>query len=489
MLPTQPKNQRLAATLLLLALIIIPNSGCTTGLRAKNQSKLSELTDKSQRYSSVIAQTTPQEIIQNTEMRSLPGKLDSVPMFNSNSPEWVKTEGILLSTFPPDNKSVSAAHLNFPFQGRFDLFAHHFTHTPPNLQTLYLGLIIHNPTNQTITVDVLQAASYLMEPDAPFKQKPPMIENTNGEVYSGPGIRAVDTVLRGIRQSNFPPKLVIPAGQSRMLMNLPIPVKDLEKPINGRSTYMRLNSSGKIYVASLAMYAKKNPNGTDRAPNLSEWQQLLNTGGLAGPRDKTPTPPEQIGGQLIYGRVAGVQEGSQWQAQLVDNTNTKTLTIPQPNKAFSYPISTLRGGRMGTNQSQAARMLVRYPDTAYESHGNYGVHYDLSLPLINPTDQPQTVTLTLETPIKEDQLSQQGLRFRQPPLDFPYFRGTVRLRYINDQSQSLTRYLHLWQRRGQLVEPLVQVQLAPGEKRLIQLDFLYPPDSTPPQVLTVKTVE
>ncbi|HBY81412.1 MAG TPA: hypothetical protein DEG47_31475, partial [Cyanobacteria bacterium UBA11148] len=92
------------------------------------------------------------------------------------------------------------------------------------------------------------------------------------------------------------------------------------------------------------------------------------------------------------------------------------------------PISTLRGGRMGTNQSQAARMLVRYPDTAYESHGNYGVQYDLSLPLINPTDQPQTVTLTLETPIKEDQLSLQGLRFRQPPLDFPYFRGTVRLR-------------------------------------------------------------
>ncbi|MEG4440612.1 DUF3370 family protein [Microcoleus sp. AT9_B5] len=52
-------------------------------------------------------------------MRELPGKLDSIPLFHSNSPKWVKKEGILLSTFPPDGKKVPAANLNFAFQGHF----------------------------------------------------------------------------------------------------------------------------------------------------------------------------------------------------------------------------------------------------------------------------------------------------------------------------------------------------------------------------------
>ncbi|EAW36856.1 hypothetical protein L8106_26882 [Lyngbya sp. PCC 8106] len=334
-----------------------------------------------------------------------------------------------------------------------------------------------------------------MEPDAPFKQKPPLSENPKGEVYSGPGIRAVDTVLRGVRQVGFPEKLVIPPGESRMLLNHPIPVKGLERPVNGRSTFMKLNSRGDtpnspagVYVASLAMYAKSHPDGREIAPTLVEWQQLLNRETLAQPRDKIPTPPDQVGGELIYSRVAGVQQGSQWVANLADE-GQETLTIPVVGKRFSYVISTVRAGTLGTKQVQAAKLLVRYPDTAYESHGNYGLHYDLKLPLLNPTNTPQTVTLTLATPNKEERLSQGGLMFRQPSWDFPYFRGTVRLRYRNEQNKTITRYVHLWQRRGQQVEPLLTVTLKPQEKRMVQVDFRYPPDATPPQVLTVQTLD
>jgi hypothetical protein len=68
-----------------------------------------------------------------------------------------------------------------------------------------------------------------------------------------------------------------------MLLNHPMPVqKNWEKPINGRSALMRLRSSGIVYTASLAIFAKKNPDGSDRAPTLEEWQALLNTGSLAG---------------------------------------------------------------------------------------------------------------------------------------------------------------------------------------------------------------
>ncbi|MBW4642518.1 MAG: DUF3370 domain-containing protein [Goleter apudmare HA4340-LM2] len=444
-----------------------------------------------QNNSTFLAQTSPksepQEIIQPGEVRALPGKLDKIPVFNSNSPEWIKNEGILLSTFPPNGKKTPAAHLNFPFQGRFDLFAHHYTHTPKDLQTLYIGVVLQNPGKKSVTVDVLQAASYLMQ-DAPFVTLPAYIENNDGKTYSGPGARAVADVLRGVRQADFPAKLVIPAGQSRLLLNHPIPVKNLEKPVNGRSSFLRLRSGGKVYTASLAMFAKKNPDGSERAPTFTEWQALLNSGNFAGPRDKIPTPPNATSGALIYGRVAGVSQGSQWQANLVDRPQAKNLTIPQRGQAISYALDTLKGGQLGSGQNQTAKMLVRYPDTAYEAHGNYGVEYNLSLPLSNNTKQPQTVTVTLETPLKEDKLSQGGLRFRKPSLDFPFFRGTVRLRYVDDQGQKKTRYVHLWHRTGQVLEPLLKVVLPPSTQRLVQVDVIYPPDSTPPQVLSVRTL-
>jgi hypothetical protein len=436
---------------------------------------------------STTPKPAPAEIVLAGEVRSLPGQPDNIPLFNSNSPEWVKKEGILLSTLPPEGKKAPAAHLNFAFQGQFNLFAHHFSHTPAQLQTLYIGALLYNPGPQPVTVKVLQAASYLMEPEAPFKQKPEQSENSKGEVYSGPGIRAVDNVLRGIRQPDFPAKLEIAVGESALLMNRPIPVRGLEKPINGRSTFVRLNSTGKVYAATLAMYARQNPDGTDRPPSVQEWQKLLNNGGFAGPRDKTPTPPGAAG-NLVYGRVAGVQRGSLWRAVLADR-GTADLKLPDRDKAISYALSSLRGGTFGTAQVQAAPLLARYPDTAYEAHGNYGVHYDLTLPLYNSADKPQTVAVSLETPLKEEKLSKNGLRFRKPPLDFPYFRGTVRLRYKDDRNLDVTRYLHLWHRVGQVVEPMVKLKLAAGERRSVKVDFIYPPDSTPPQVLTVKTLE
>ncbi|MGI0495519.1 DUF3370 domain-containing protein [Alkalinema pantanalense CENA528] len=419
-------------------------------------------------------------------MRSLPGSLDQIPMFNSNSPEWIKQGGILLSTFPPEGKKTPTAHLNYAFQGEFTLFAHHFTHTPKDLQTLYIGILAHNPSNQPITIEIPAAASYQLEPDAPFKTQPMMLENPTGEIFSGPGIRAVDAVLRGQRTPEFAAKVVIPAKGYQLLMNAPIPTKGLARPVNGRSSFAHVKSSDKVYLASLAMFAPKNAQGSDRPPTLAEWRNLLDTGTLAMPRDKTPTPLDQTSGPLIYSRVAGVQIGSTWQAKLTDSGQT-TLALPRSGQTLSYPISTLRRGRLGTSQIQAAPLVVRYPDTAYESHGNYCVRYDLTMPLVNRSDRAQTVAITLATPLKDDQLAQGKIRFRQPPQDFPYFRGTVRLRYQEDTGKAVTRYIHLWQRTGQKVDPLVTLKLKPKEQRSVRLDFLYPPDVTPPQVLMITT--
>ena len=442
-----------------------------------------------------LAQTppAPPEIVQIQEVRPLPGQLDNIPVFNSNSPELVLQEGILLSTFPPDGKRFPAAHLNFPFQGRFDIFAHHIARapSPEDLRTLYQGVIVYNPGNKPVTLDILQAASYLSQPDAPFIELPPQVDNSNSNIYAGPGSRAVNDILRGRRQSDFEPGLIIPPGKSQLLMNHPIPVRGLVPPLNGRSTLMRLRSDGIVYVASLAMFARLdgegNGQGNERSTNLAEWQNLLDNGNIAGPRDRTPTPPEITEGQVIYGRVAGVALGSQWRALISDNQATSNLAIPQPGTAFSYPLSSLPRGMLGTNQVQSARMLVRYQDTAYRAHGNYGIQYNLSLPLYNSTSKNQTVTVAIQTPIKTDKLTSGGLSFLEPPAPQTFFRGTVRVRYTDDSKVPQTRYVHLVQRRGQQGEPLVKLEMKSGEKRLVEVDFIYPPDASPPQVLTVKT--
>ena len=228
--------------------------------------------------------------IQPMEIRPLPGKLDTVPTFNSNSPELVLTEGILLSTFPEKDKQFPDAHLNFPFEGRFDLFSHHITRAETESEThpLYQGIILYNPTDNPVTVQVLQAASYLGTPDAPFIDLAEQVNNPDGKVYSGPGSRTMGEVLRGLKQDEFPAELIIESKQYKMLMNLPIPVPGFPAS-NGRSTMMRLSASGEIYVADLVRKATLNLDQTYRSPSLPEWIELLNNGRLAEPRDATPT--------------------------------------------------------------------------------------------------------------------------------------------------------------------------------------------------------
>jgi hypothetical protein len=430
----------------------------------------------------------PQEILVGTQtMRVLPGQLDNVLVFNSNSPEQVMQEGILLSTFPKAGKATPTAHLDRTFSGRFDLFSHHILNgvATKDLRTLYHAIVAYNPGKTPVTIDTLQAASYVSQPDAPFIELPAAtLPNHNGTVFSGPGSRGASDILRGRRQAIFAPLVVVPPGESRLIFNLPIPVKTLEPPINGRSTIMRMRSTGAIHLASLALYAKTDAAGAERPPSLAEWSELVQNGQLSSPRDKVPTPIDAPG-NLIYGRVSGVSEGSQWNGTVTD-PGQPDLKIPTAGQAFSYGIATLYRGTLGTGQNQSAKMRNRYDDTAYQAHGNYAVQYALTLPLVNATDREQTVQLTFETPLKRED-TQTGLRFYAPLPKNTFFRGTVRFLYNDDRNIPRTQYFHLVQKRGQQGEPLVTLKMPPGDRRLVKFDVIYPADATPPQVLTVKT--
>ncbi|MEN9216492.1 MAG: DUF3370 domain-containing protein [Gloeomargarita sp. HHBFW_bins_162] len=492
----------------------------------------------------ILAQVTPpapapvrRTIFSPQPVRPLPGALDDVLMFNSNSPEVVQQEGVLLSTFPPQGKRTPQAHLNLPLQGEFTLFAHHIfrTNNPENTPTLFLGFILYNPSNQYTRINVSQAASFLSTPEAPFVNLPSYLDNPRGYIFSGPGSRAMNVALRGGRQRNWPQNLVLAPGEYRLLANLPIPAPRLPRTVtrlpvppemtlaqgivlalqnptlaqgeievlpeqnlypssNGRSTFARLNSDGPVYVASLAMYANRTWDGREVMPTVQDWVQVLENGGLAGPRDIPPTPLHATNAvRFFYGRVAGVAKGSQWSARLTDeaagiaSAQPQLLTIPAQGQAFSYGLSTLNRGTFGTGQVQSAPLLVRYPDTAYLAHGNYGVHYDLELPLYNPGNFPQTVAISIQSPLKDD-VNRGGLQFFDPPEPRVFFRGTIRVRFPAEDGSPQERYVHVVKYRGQQGEPLVTLTLPPKEQRLVQVDYLYPPDATPPQVLTVQTL-
>ncbi len=428
--------------------------------------------------------------IKPMEIRPLPGQLNTVPTFNSNSPELVRTEGILLSTFPPNNKKFPNAHLNFPFTETFDIFSHHITRAENQAEThpFYQGILLYNPTNNPITLKILAAASYLSTPDSPFIFLPEQRENPEGKVYSGPGSRTMNEVLRGGRQDIFPEELTLEPQEYKMLMNLPIPLPGFPAS-NGRSTMMRLSTTDKVYVANLARKASLNPDQTYRPPSLSEWIELLNNQGLAQPRDKTATTLEpEVTFPIVFSRVAGVSQGTEWKAEITDTPASQFLSLPQPGTAFSYVIGTIHKITLGTQQVQSAKLLVRYPDTALFAHSNYGIEYKIGFTLYNQFSQEKIVQVLFSSPLKNEETDpgQNQLLFLQYSSDYTFFRGTVRVSYDDQQGVSQTRYLHLTQKRGQQGQPLLSLRLSPGSRQRVEINFLYPPDSTPPQVITIQ---
>lgn len=457
-----------------------------------------------------VAQAQGDVITLPQEVRSLPGGLDNVPVFNSNSPEIIEGDGILLSTFPSRGKSDPSAHLNVAFDGRFDIFSHHVARGQDDrdTRTVYEAIIVHNPGKRAVTLNIRDGASHISQ-ESPWNEIASGSSNLYSNNFSGPGSRVMNDVLRDRRQPSLPDQVTIGPGQSHLLLNAPIPLRRLnvatdgtlppgseitpppvnassgEGPrLNGRSTLMRLNSSGPVYVASLAMHAPQ-ANGQEFVPGLDEWRALLAKGQLATPRDVSPSRPGSNTTPFRYGRVSGVATGSQWQATLTDGRSSQ-LAVPEPGAQISYALSTLEGNTFGTRQVQSAPITARYADTAYRANGNYGIEYNLDLPLTNDTDSPKTVALSVQTPLQNDGLND-ALQFKANPEPRVFFRGTVLFIYKEDNGRSRAHYAYLEQNQGEQGQPLIEITLQPGEQRDVNVQFLYPPDATPPQVLTIST--
>lgn len=422
------------------------------------------------------------------EIQPLPGGLNNTLVANSNSPEVIKSEGILMSTFPKEEKKFADAHLDLVFKGKFDIFTHHIAveREIGDFTNVYQCLLIQNATNKEITLKVNSSAKYATGPDAGFIKLPDFIKNDQGKVFSGPGDRVSQDILRGKTYQSYSEGLIkIQPHDFYILMNDKIPISRFGKS-NGKTTLFKLETDGEVYVADLAMYEKPySPFQPDTKPDLSDWLNILHNGDLAEKRDYIPTPLDRpYTGQFFYSRVSGVSIGNEWKAKIINENNY--FKIPEKDKGIAYALNTVHNNTYGTKQVQSAYMTKRYSDTAYQSHANYGVTYDIEIPLYNRNKESTSVAISFDSPLrtKNDQYEKQLTYYDEPPEKIT-FRGEFLVKYKSYFGIEKEKYIHVVQRFGQMGLPLVSLFMEPEDKRTVHIRYIYPADCTPPHVLTI----
>ncbi len=419
----------------------------------------------------------------------LSGSLNQNPVFNSNSPEVVKSEGILLSTFPSVDKANPPAHLNRSFKGKFDIFTHHIAveRAEKDLTTLYQGILLYNPSDKPIKIKVISSATYNSQPDAPFKKMNDLIENDDALNYAGPGDRISQDIIRD-KSFLLDREIIIKSRDYYLLMNQSIPIETLTPPVNGRTSLFKLESDSDVYIADLALYKKKYLFWS-KEPEINDWIDILKKGNLSEKRDKTPTPIDQprVKGQpFIYGRVAGVDIGNKWTAKITNNEST--FDLPETNNGFSYALNTVYANTLGTNQNQSAIMEKRYDDTAYQAHANYGITYQIEIPLYNNSDYPKNVDISFDTPLRiGENKPNDRIDFNASPPEKIAFRGEFKIEYKDSNGNVQEKFVHVVQRFGQKGEPLLSILLDSKQLNKVTITYIYPADSTPPHVLSIST--
>lgn len=421
----------------------------------------------------------------------LPGGLDTSLLINDNNPELVRAPGILISSFDPARGwngqplGVSSAHLNRPLNGSFGLFSHHVVagdKSPVGTQ-LWLAVVAAPRSSAAVRLDLVRGFTALSQaptggsnqPDAPFLPLPPLLEQGMLPIWAGPGGRVATELLDRGRSPLLPGSWTLPPGQLTALMVLPLPVTGMDPPLNGRNLQLRLASDGPVDVATLAAFVPG-----DQPPDPAAWAQLLQ--GDLSPREHPPSP-RGSNGPMIYSRVSGIQKGQIWQGRLAA---PGLSDLPFSQAPISWPLASLERGTLGSDQVQTASLERAYPGTAWAAHGNYGVEYDLRLPLRNDTTARRSLQLALESPLKGDK-PVGGLRFYRQPGKAVTFRGTVEVTGLDGPQGDAEgrRRFHVVLRSGEVGPALGSISLAPGARRELRVRLIYPADATPPQVLSL----
>lgn len=462
--------------------------------------------------SPVSAADSGVDVRTQAQIMPLPGKLNQTPVFNSNCPEVVLSEGILLSTLPKKGKAYPGAHLDYAFEGDFEVFLHHIADGKKSghPEDLYIALVAQNTDSVPVLLKLKEGRTYLSQPDAPFVPLNKTLDNTKGDIFAGPGDRVSTELLYGTKRKkhkDLEKEIKLKPGETRVVDAWPIPVCELTPPLNGRNGLFRFNSSGKVSLAAVALFAKKSSSlsnenlgaksepGTTKnntfkngvRPQDSEFIKVAFGSDRVEPRGLTASDPGEPG-PYRYGRVSGVSVGSKWNC-LEDG---ERLDIKETPTHIVLPLATVKGGTFGTAQEQSASMARRYEKTAHRAHGNYGVLYDVNLPVRNSSDKSLSIALGFDSPVKSDK---GNAIFLDKPSTMVFFRGSLEYKVqipansSKQAKQTLEGRKHLVLHKGEKGPDLVSFDLDPGKVANVRVQLIYPADSTPPQVISLQAVE
>lgn len=358
--------------------------------------------------------------------------------------------------------------------GDFSLFLHHIARTPIlDTRTLWIGLLAHADSGGSVSLRSGNVA--LTWPDAPFQVLPTLQANPDGAIFAGPGDRVALSTLRG---ASLPTqRWELASGEDQLLMQWAVPTNPLwvVQQDNALSALLRFQASAPMRFSLMAVYQ----HGT---PRLGDYRAVRMQGLEAGPAEPpvteyTPGQPP-TSGAFRYGRVAGLAQGARWQGEI--RLSPEQWAALAQGESLAWPVSSLTLKDWGTGQVQSAPLRARVPGTAVESHANYGVHYRLSVPLHNPGSTPLRLRWSLQQPLD---LKAGVARFSSPPQSGVRFRGSLR-----SGSVSAPQDQHLVLKAGEAAPPFWELSLAPGETREALLEWVYPADATPPQLLLLEAV-
>jgi hypothetical protein len=383
-------------------------------------------------------------------IRPLPGGLDRTPLLNSNHPEVIRGPGIAVSTFP----WPQAAHQNFAFRGPFEMFTHHQNRSS---RDLYQAVVLFNASDRPVGVEAFESAAAITR-DAPYRDHgPDPVPDPLNQRASGPGDRIAGDILRGKRVITEQ-KMVLAPGELRIVHTLRLP------PSNEGTSAFRFRSDGPVHAAVVLEDAQ--PSAGDVANRLRSGQLLARN-----PEDKPPTPPGS-NAPFVFGRVAGVQEGAKWQGTITTPGAVDYLIDDQDNQE-AFILVGKRTNTLNTGQDHAAPLLTRYPDASYAAHGNYGVTYDLSIPLRNTSARERTVQLFMDSPGGPLPVSR-------------VFRGSIGIDITDSLGNTDTQWVHVSQVAGEVPNtPLTRITLRPGETQNVRIRIAYPANATPPHALRI----
>jgi hypothetical protein len=423
----------------------------------------------------------------------LPGMLNKMPVFYSNRPELLKTPGeILNSTDLPEMNSLT---------GSFSIFAHHVVETAPfDFSGFRLGLLVRPASSQAtekekaVSLTLHNAFISRTQPDAPFITTAPLLTQTKmSKIVSGPGDAMAWARLN--TQDLYPENsLATKSLPATFTFDREILVADIEVPTfplglgiigerNGLSAWLDVSSTAPVSLRWVAIKTTKPSAG------LADYQDAAKI--PAGPSELPATVYDPQGappsGVFRFGRVAGVVQGADWNG--VYRLSSEDIDNLKEGLLLAWPVASTYLKAWG-GQNQSAPLLARQADSAVQSHGNYGVAYHMAYTLANPDDAALELQWrwTQPTSVSKNVNAKNILSY--DPKTQIVFRGSIRVEtHCQEDGKDhdpKIQFYHLQVKQGHWHAPFYAHSLPPKSECRLLLDWVYPPDAIPPQMLSVE---